>query len=129
MKLKSNKEQNQAIKMLLKSDEYTKLKVARELIRQVMELSTDYTKGRGTDDHWPSVKEGLKDIDSKLVFVLGCINMGRLIEQNPISSISIDPMINIIEKIDIIEKKIDDLHEKIDSHNEDDPDINDLGLD
>ena len=71
----SNDEQNQAIEMLLKADDHLKLKVARELIRQVIVLDSDYAS------YWESVKEGLKDIDRKLVFVLGCMNMGRLIEQ------------------------------------------------
>ena len=71
----SNDEQNQAIEMLLKADDHIKLKVARELIRQVNVLASDYAS------YWESVKEGLKDIDRKLVFVLGCMNMGRLIEQ------------------------------------------------
>ena len=71
----SNDEQNQAIEMLLKADDHIKLKVARELIRQVIVLDSDYAS------YWESVKEGLKDIDRKLVFLLGCINMGRLIEQ------------------------------------------------
>ena len=71
----SNDEQNQAIEMLLKADDHIKLKVARELIRQVIVLDSDYAS------YWESVKEGLKDIDRKLVFVLGCRNMGRLIEQ------------------------------------------------
>ncbi len=71
----SNDEQNQAIEMLLKADDHIKLKVARELIRQVIVLDSDYAS------YWESVKEGLKDIDRKLVFVLGCMNMGRLIEQ------------------------------------------------
>ena len=71
----SNDEQNQAIEMLLKADDHIKLKVARELIRQVVVLDSDYAS------YWESVKEGLKDIDRKLVFVLGCMNMGRLIEQ------------------------------------------------
>ena len=75
MIITSNDEQNQAIEMLLKSDEHTKLKVARELIRQVMVLDSDYAS------FWTSVKEGLKDIDNKLVFVLGCMSMGRVIEQ------------------------------------------------
>ena len=71
----SNDEQNQAIEMPLKADDHIKLKVARELIRQVIVLDSDHAS------YWTSVKEGLKDIDSKLVFILGCINMGRLIEQ------------------------------------------------
>ena len=71
----SNDEQNQAIEMLLKADDHIKLKVARELIRQVIVLDSDYAS------YWESVKEGLKDIDRKLVFVLGCMNMCRLIEQ------------------------------------------------
>ena len=71
----SNDEQNQAIEILLKSDEHTKLKVARELIRQVIVLDSDHAS------YWTSVKEGLKDIDRKLVFVLGCMSMGRVIEQ------------------------------------------------
>ena len=61
----SNDEQNQAIEMLLKADDHLKLKVARELIRQVIVLDSDYAS------YWESVKEGLKDIDRKLVFVLG----------------------------------------------------------
>ena len=75
MIITSNDEQNQAIEMLLKADDHIKLKVARELIRQVIVLDSDYAS------YWESVKEGLKDIDRKLVFVLGCMNMGRLIEQ------------------------------------------------
>ena len=75
MIITSNDEQNQAIEMLLKADDHTKLKVARELIRQVIVLDSDYAS------YWESVKEGLKDIDRKLVFVLGCMNMGRVIEQ------------------------------------------------
>ena len=77
MIITSNDEQNQAIEMLLKSDEHTKLEVARELIRQVIVLDGDHAS------YWTSVKEGLKDIDRKLVFVLGCMNMGRLIHNLP----------------------------------------------